>query len=195
MADTTQPGQMPDPACRRNDLVYGHLRASWNTQPKIVKQNVGCPNSPELLLCNADPMQQEHTHLGDRLKDLRADRRESVQEVADAVGMSRSYLSGIENGHDYPGREYLVALANYYGVSLDWLTTGEGNRDPSPRPLTVRAVKLMEAFDTLPEDEQEHLLTICEFRARRLLATVQHQADTIEPDPPAGNPPRKKGRK
>ena len=41
--------------------------------------------------------------------------------VADAVGISRSALAMIESGGDNPGRETLLAIADYFGASLDWL--------------------------------------------------------------------------
>lgn len=129
---------------------------------------------------------EKREYLGDRLKSLRTERRQTVQEVADAVGMTRSYLSGIENGHDNPGREFLVALANYYGVSTDWLMTGEGSREPGRIPLTVRAVRLIRTLERLPDEEQDHILQICEFRADRLAAAAGQPTEPHrEPGPEA----------
>lgn len=47
--------------------------------------------------------------------------RVTVQEAADAVGMGRSTLSVYENGHDTPGLQTLIALADFYQVSVDYL--------------------------------------------------------------------------
>jgi transcriptional regulator with XRE-family HTH domain len=94
--------------------------------------------------------------LGDRLKALRAERPGlSVQEVADAVGISRPYLSGIENGHDNPGYESFVALADYYRVSLDFL---------SGRELAISSdgKRLLDAFERLPKDDRDFMITIIE---------------------------------
>jgi transcriptional regulator with XRE-family HTH domain len=44
--------------------------------------------------------------------------------VADAVGISRSHVTKIENDGDHPGRATLLALATYFGVSMDYLETG-----------------------------------------------------------------------
>ncbi|WP_200409467.1 helix-turn-helix domain-containing protein [Komagataeibacter oboediens] len=71
------------------------------------------------------------TSIASRLSSLRhalaekLGRKVSAQEVADAVGISRSTLSGYERGHDRPGRESLLALATYYSVSVDYLASGE----------------------------------------------------------------------
>jgi transcriptional regulator with XRE-family HTH domain len=94
--------------------------------------------------------------LGDRLKALRAERpRLSVQEVADAVGISRPYLSGIENGHDNPGYESFVALADYYQVSLDFLAGREIS-------VGYDAKRLLDAFQKLPKDDRDFMITIIE---------------------------------
>jgi transcriptional regulator with XRE-family HTH domain len=93
-----------------------------------------------------------HSSLSNRLKDLRGERQLSQVEVSEAVGMSRSYLAGIERGHALPGRETLVALANYYDVSLDWLTSGEGDRRPA-RALNEEEALILYAFRRLPPEE------------------------------------------
>lgn len=53
----------------------------------------------------------------------------SADDAAEAIGISRSTLSSIENGHDLPGRDTLFAIANFYNVSTEFLITGSG---PAP---------------------------------------------------------------
>jgi len=98
-------------------------------------------------LCNAAYM--ANNSMADRLTSLRKaqsdklGRRLSAQEVADAVGISRSTLSGYERGHDNPGRDTLIALATYYGVPVDHLAFG---------------TTLVEVADDLVHDRQEAAL-------------------------------------
>lgn len=69
---------------------------------------------------------------GSRIKALRKKTPGlTVQAVAAAVGISRSHLNMIETGGDLPGRETLVAIADYYGVSFDYILHG---RDTPPEP-------------------------------------------------------------
>jgi len=56
-----------------------------------------------------------------RLRYLRQKLGRSQVEVADELGISRSYLAALETDADAPGRETLQALAIFYGVSLDYL--------------------------------------------------------------------------
>lgn len=59
--------------------------------------------------------------LGDRIRLLRKKRGEVQAVVAEAVGVSRGAYTAIETGGDAPGRETLIAIADYFGASLDWL--------------------------------------------------------------------------
>lgn len=57
--------------------------------------------------------------LATRLRELRRAHGGSQAEVAEAIGISRSYLAGIEAGSEWPGRETLAALAVFYGIPVD----------------------------------------------------------------------------
>lgn len=57
--------------------------------------------------------------IGDRLLKLRGERRR--EEVAAAVGISRSALGMYEQGNRMPRDEIKVRLAKYYSVSVQEL--------------------------------------------------------------------------
>lgn len=57
--------------------------------------------------------------IGKRLVELRADK--SQDEVAEAVGISRSALSMYECGERIPRDEIKIKLANYYRTSVESL--------------------------------------------------------------------------
>ena len=66
-----------------------------------------------------------------RIKDLRTDADLTQQQVADLLHCNRQVYARYENGlRDIPV-DLLMALADYYGVSLDYLT-GRTD-DSSPR--------------------------------------------------------------
>ena len=85
-------------------------------------------------------MAQGSTSLGERLKALRSarsaalGRKLSQQDVANAIGVARSYVAACETDGDKPGHDTFVALADYYGVSLDWLAKGD---PPSSHPAKI----------------------------------------------------------
>lgn len=59
------------------------------------------------------------TLLGSKLKQLRQHHKLPVRKLAELLGVSYSYLSEIESGKKYPSLELLIALAEFYSVSLD----------------------------------------------------------------------------
>jgi transcriptional regulator with XRE-family HTH domain len=64
---------------------------------------------------------------GPKLKALRIERGLKQGDVAEAIGVARPTLSGIENEKDAAGRATLVAAADFYRVSLDWLISAPGS--------------------------------------------------------------------
>lgn len=57
--------------------------------------------------------------MADKLKTLRATVAKTQQEVADALGISRSALNAYELGQRTPRDEVKLKIANYYGVSVE----------------------------------------------------------------------------
>ena len=56
-----------------------------------------------------------------RLRHLREERNESQDRVAALLDVSRNAVSLWERGNRVPGFELAAAIADLYGVSLDWL--------------------------------------------------------------------------
>ena len=73
---------------------------------------------------------------GRRLRELRERTGLSQTQVADQIGISRAYLSGLEGGHATPGIQTLSKLARLYGVSLDALHHDPWEGGPRPPPDT-----------------------------------------------------------
>lgn len=56
-----------------------------------------------------------------RLVQLRTECKISSQFLAESIGISRPAVSRFEHGVDFPHVNTLVALADYFDVSLDYL--------------------------------------------------------------------------
>lgn len=60
--------------------------------------------------------------LGRRISALRLARRESLQNVADAVGVSKAHIWELEKGRtDNPSMGLVTRLADHFGVSIRYL--------------------------------------------------------------------------
>jgi len=78
--------------------------------------------------------------LGQRLRALRVDLRETLSQTAARAGISPQYLSEIERGRKEPSSEMIAALAGALGITLTGLTeqvAGELRRQQ--RAATSRA--------------------------------------------------------
>lgn len=76
--------------------------------------------------------------IGPRLRSLRQRQDRTLEQVADATGISISTLSRLESGQRRPALEHLLPLARTYRVPLDELVDTPTAPDPRvrARPLT-----------------------------------------------------------
>ena len=57
----------------------------------------------------------------DRLKELRLEKQVGQVELANSINVSKGIISLWENGLREPSLSNLVAIAKYFGVSIDYL--------------------------------------------------------------------------
>lgn len=56
-----------------------------------------------------------------RIKDLRSQNNLTLEHVGDAIGHTRHTVGNLENARKSPSAAMLAALADFYGVSVDYL--------------------------------------------------------------------------
>lgn len=57
----------------------------------------------------------------ERIKELRKELKESQVKVAESIGITPRQYQRFEAGEQKPGFDNLCALADHFGVSLDYL--------------------------------------------------------------------------
>lgn len=62
------------------------------------------------------------TKFNELIKQKREEKKLTQQEVADAVGITRNYLSDIENGRYNPSFKKSIKLATFLGIDLNLLS-------------------------------------------------------------------------
>lgn len=62
--------------------------------------------------------------VGSRLRELRGELTQ--KELADLLGVNRSYVAQVETGAVKPSVDYLIKVSKHFGVSIDWILTGMG---------------------------------------------------------------------
>lgn len=63
--------------------------------------------------------------LGSRIREHRKARKMSTDKFAEAVGLSSVYLGEIERGEGVPSLKTFTMIANYLGLSADYLLSYE----------------------------------------------------------------------
>lgn len=91
-----------------------------------------------------------------RLRELRVKKGESLQAVADAVGVSKTHIWELEKGHsENPSIDMLTKLANHFKVTISELV-GEDLKDKSADKDLLRMFRQAQDSD-LTSDEKKHL--------------------------------------
>lgn len=90
--------------------------------------------------------------LGDRARLARRRVGLGVREAADAIGISNSSLSRLENGERLVDLDVLIQLADLYHVTLDWLLAERGTlpRWPGKAPAAAGDRRKAPDSDTGP---------------------------------------------
>ena len=68
----------------------------------------------------------DYIEIGKRLREARKNANITLQELADLMNVSLSYIKNTEYGSK-PSLKYLFAVVEHCHVSFDWLLTGNGN--------------------------------------------------------------------
>lgn len=89
--------------------------------------------------------------ISERLFSLRQKSGQSLQEIADAVGVSKAHVWELEKGRSSnPSFDLVSKLAKHFGVSLDVLT-GDAN-EPDPEAMQVE--RIHRGLDELSERDR-----------------------------------------
>lgn len=75
-----------------------------------------------------------------RLKELRKARKYKQTDLADVLSCSQGVYSRYESGEREPPFDIMKKLADFYGVTIDYLMGGTATSEPiAPHPATIPA--------------------------------------------------------
>lgn len=114
----------------------------------------------------------------DVIKELRLNRKLTTDDVASSIGVSGSAYRNYERGERSPSFEILVKLADFYGVTTDYLL----GREPEPDPLAMLNIKVnnqkfIDIYQELPEFQQQVLVDAM----RKLSASAEEEYKKKKP--------------
>ena len=102
----------------------------------------------------------DYTPFQENLKRLMSSRTFSMKLFGEEVGITAATLSRYLSGNRTPDLPYVVKIAEYFNVSIDWLLGLNGDK-----------------FDVLPKEIQDiaHLYTLATPDDRRVVQAVLHK--------------------
>lgn len=95
--------------------------------------------------------------LATKLAKLRSKKHESLQKVADSIGVSKALIWELEKGRiANPSMEVISKLASHFEVSIESLTDNS-RKDPTDLSFEEEALVFYKDFSKLPTETQELL--------------------------------------
>lgn len=73
----------------------------------------------------------------EKLRELRKEKGISLKELGSVVNVAESTMSLYENGKRQPDYETLLKLAEYFGVTVDYLLRGDNETERLPEELVI----------------------------------------------------------
>lgn len=75
--------------------------------------------------------------VGDRIRQIREDMEINQEQLAERAGLSKGFLSDVENGKRNIASENLLKVANVLGASVDYLLRGEVTESARNEPVVI----------------------------------------------------------
>lgn len=94
----------------------------------------------------------------ERLRELRIKRNLSQEELGNHLDLKKQTISHYENAISFPGKNRLEAIANFFGVTLDYLLgrSEEGNYDVEK--IWPEAAVVLRRCGKIPTESERRLI-------------------------------------
>ncbi|MCT4685935.1 helix-turn-helix domain-containing protein [Vallitalea sp.] len=96
--------------------------------------------------------------LGERLKKLREDRGLYLSDLSEIIGVGKSTISGYEHNKKTPKPHTIQKLAEFYGVTTDYLLGQEDNLDDLEIEFPEAIQLIRKANKNLSDEGKEMLI-------------------------------------
>lgn len=120
-------------------------------------------------------------HLGELIAELRQDKGLTQKELGDILCVSSGTISNYENGVHLPDVDKVIALANYFHVTTDYLLSSNLPVELLQQAITNEKTlgDVMASFAKLPANRQAALsLIISDMEVRQMIDTYSKTGDS-----------------
>jgi transcriptional regulator with XRE-family HTH domain len=115
--------------------------------------------------------------VGERIRKRRLELEWTQDVLAERAGISKSFLSDLENGKRSIGAEKLLDVGRVLSLSLDYLMTGE---DPETEPTEVQVPSALASFATKAGLSFRQALMLLEMQGQIVAHRSSTKKDVLE---------------
>ncbi len=104
--------------------------------------------------------------IGERIKELREQKKWSQEELATKLGITQDSISLWEKNKRTPNTQYIIALCNIFEVSCDYILGYENEENvkkysyPQSTILTNEELQLIKAYRTMTPGKRQALFSM-----------------------------------
>lgn len=96
--------------------------------------------------------------IGEKIKELRKNGKITQVQLGNAIGVSKMAISYFEKGKKSPGRESLEKIADYFGVTTDYLlgrSVDPELNEEEDKIVSEEGKNIMALIESLPKEERK----------------------------------------
>ena len=93
----------------------------------------------------------------DKLTQLRKDNKKTQANIASHLGLTQQAYAAYENNKAVPPSDIIIKLADYFGVSTDYLL-GREYKQNSEQKMTEKQKQLLQLLQQLDNDEMAKVI-------------------------------------
>lgn len=114
--------------------------------------------------------------IGDRVRELRKEKKLTLEKFGREIGISAASISAIESGKNGASNSTITAICRVYGVSEPWLRAGEGAMFEAVDPDE----ELMRFVGTITKDDAHPLNRLARILAHLPPEGIELISKTVE---------------
>jgi len=121
-----------------------------------------------------------NTKTGSRIKSLRIEKGLNQGELGKVLGLDQGTISKMERGENEPTAKTLRMLREIFGVTIDWILTGEGTRHPLPLDTEDEIKEIIDDLNT-NEFFKVRVLSFCyDYKAKHLQEFIKKKRNSSD---------------
>lgn len=117
---------------------------------------------------------------GKRIKSLRTEKGLKQCELGKMLGLDQGTVSKMERGENDPTARTLIMLRDIFGVTIDWILTGQGTKHHLPQDTEEEILEIIDDFKTNETFKIAVLAFAYDYKAKHLAEFIKKKRERNE---------------